>query len=548
MVVYTWSGVTCACMRATAALLLLVTIAVVAPQGLGKRHVPTLAAKKQFSIGQAAMNRNEPIVAAGAFRKAIDLDPDYFDAHFYYIRARYLGKTGTQFAEQTELLTALYKRWAARHPEKALYPWALGYINQTNTELASHYYEQAIHLDPKFAEAYADLAFVKNMQGDEAGALAAYKQAAEVSQDPGWLAEYFYALVDVNPEAAESLVEQEFKKKYPKSEWTAGVMAAMADIVPPQQRQARLEEVKTMFPPASSEHSAWAMRELYQDYLLQDPEKAVALAKEMSRLRSAKDDPKRQETWAAYETAATGIAGAKRLIAARQFVQALAILNNVQLTLYATSESPLPFLLAQCEDGLGETKAAYDRIVHVLARKPTRMLRQAALAYGAKLGKSDKDMDHDAWKLVEEQAQPAFDFSLPRYGDQKDVRLSDYHGQVVLLDFWFPGCGPCRGQFPFLEQVFNKYSSSGKLGYLGINVSPDEDSYVMSFITSHRYHFTPLKADRTFAQEKYKAAGYPSTYLIDAQGRIIATVSARTAEGEKILEMQVEAALANARI
>jgi hypothetical protein len=81
-----------------------------------------------------------------------------------------------------------------------------------------------------------------------------------------------------------------------------------------------------------------------------------------------------------------------------------------------------------------------------------------------------------------------------------------------------------------------------------VNVSPEEDSSVLPFVSALRYHFTPLKADRTFAREKYKAVSFPTTFLIDAKGEIIARVMARTAETEKTLEMQVKLALAHAGV
>src|SRR5262249_25256966 len=66
---------------------------------------------------------------------------------------------------------------------------------------------------------------------------------------------------------------------------------------------------------------------------------------------------------------------------------------------------------------------------------------------------------------------PAPQFSLgSREG--KDVSLAQYHGQVVMINFWASWCGPCRTEMPLLESIYKKYN---KLGFtlLGVNVEPD---------------------------------------------------------------------------
>src|SRR5687768_2773756 len=66
---------------------------------------------------------------------------------------------------------------------------------------------------------------------------------------------------------------------------------------------------------------------------------------------------------------------------------------------------------------------------------------------------------------------PAPDFTLESRGG-KPLSLSQYKGQVVMLNFWASWCVPCRQEMPLLEGIHKKY---GKMGFtlIGVNVEPD---------------------------------------------------------------------------
>ncbi|MBV9696654.1 MAG: TlpA family protein disulfide reductase, partial [Gammaproteobacteria bacterium] len=69
---------------------------------------------------------------------------------------------------------------------------------------------------------------------------------------------------------------------------------------------------------------------------------------------------------------------------------------------------------------------------------------------------------------------PAPQFTLGSR-DGKEVSLTQFHGQVVMLNFWASWCGPCRQEMPLLEGIYKKY---GKMGFvlLGVNVEPDSQA------------------------------------------------------------------------
>jgi peroxiredoxin len=112
---------------------------------------------------------------------------------------------------------------------------------------------------------------------------------------------------------------------------------------------------------------------------------------------------------------------------------------------------------------------------------------------------------------------PAPGFTLASRGGG-DVSLTQYHGQVVMINFWASWCGPCRTEMPLLDSIYRKYN---KLGFtlLGVNVEPDskaaEDWLKQTPVTF------PILFDRDSKVSKlYQVGGMPSTVIIDRTGKV----------------------------
>ena len=111
----------------------------------------------------------------------------------------------------------------------------------------------------------------------------------------------------------------------------------------------------------------------------------------------------------------------------------------------------------------------------------------------------------------------AIDFQLPTL-DGKTVKLSDYRGKPVLLNFWATWCGPCRFEMPFLQQIYDSYTSQG-LAMLVVDIG-ENSTTIQNFMTSLNLTL-PVPMDANSAvSKKYALIGIPTTLMIDKDGII----------------------------
>ena len=100
----------------------------------------------------------------------------------------------------------------------------------------------------------------------------------------------------------------------------------------------------------------------------------------------------------------------------------------------------------------------------------------------------------------------------------KEVRLEDYAGKVILLDFWASWCPPCRDEVPDLIRVYNEYQRKGFV-ILGV-AAGDDPSAVREFVKKKGVPYPILFGDETIF-EAYRGIYFlPTAFLIDRKGRV----------------------------
>jgi peroxiredoxin len=123
-------------------------------------------------------------------------------------------------------------------------------------------------------------------------------------------------------------------------------------------------------------------------------------------------------------------------------------------------------------------------------------------------------------KVVSDRKQ-APEFSL-KDADGRTVTLADYKGKVVLLNFWATWCGPCKIEIPWFIDFEQKYKDRG-FAVLGISMDEEGWEIVKPYIEKSRINYRILMGTDSLAQLYGGVDALPTTFLIDATGKIAST-------------------------
>ncbi|MDJ0757968.1 MAG: TlpA disulfide reductase family protein [Woeseiaceae bacterium] len=109
------------------------------------------------------------------------------------------------------------------------------------------------------------------------------------------------------------------------------------------------------------------------------------------------------------------------------------------------------------------------------------------------------------------------DFAL-KSSTGENLRLSEYRGDVVMVNFWATWCGPCRQEMPLLEELFSRYERVG-FTLLGVNI--DDDPRRAVAMAQELGVTFPVVFDNTKEVSKlYDVNAMPVTVLVDKEGRV----------------------------
>ncbi len=115
------------------------------------------------------------------------------------------------------------------------------------------------------------------------------------------------------------------------------------------------------------------------------------------------------------------------------------------------------------------------------------------------------------------QSEAAPDFALQTI-DGHTVKLSDYRGQVVLLNTWATWCPPCRAEMPDLEAYYRQHQGDGFV-VLAVNSREGSDT-VAAFLEEHDFTFPVLLDPGGVVAKNYGIRSLPTSFFIDRDGTV----------------------------
>ncbi len=126
--------------------------------------------------------------------------------------------------------------------------------------------------------------------------------------------------------------------------------------------------------------------------------------------------------------------------------------------------------------------------------------------------------------------KPAPNFTL-QDASGNTVKLSDYKGKVVLLDFWATWCGPCKIEIPWFMEFQRKYKDRG---FTVLGVSMDEGGWqvVKPFAEEYKMNYPVVLGTDETGTAFGGVEVLPTTFIIDKQGRIVVTHQGLTGKDE----------------
>lgn len=109
---------------------------------------------------------------------------------------------------------------------------------------------------------------------------------------------------------------------------------------------------------------------------------------------------------------------------------------------------------------------------------------------------------------------PAKDFIVA--DSDRSISLNQFHGQVLILNFWATWCAPCNEELPSLMSMQERLRGRGVV-VLGVSIDVDDDAY-HRFLKVRNVNFLTVRDPEQKVAAMYGTSGWPETYIIDRQG------------------------------
>lgn len=98
-------------------------------------------------------------------------------------------------------------------------------------------------------------------------------------------------------------------------------------------------------------------------------------------------------------------------------------------------------------------------------------------------------------------------------------RFADHRGKVLLVNFWATWCPPCRKEMPSMQRLQNQWADKPFM-VIAVDVGEDAET-VWAYAAAHDLEFTMLRDKSSKTSLQWGVRGLPTTFLVDAEGRIV---------------------------
>ncbi len=118
---------------------------------------------------------------------------------------------------------------------------------------------------------------------------------------------------------------------------------------------------------------------------------------------------------------------------------------------------------------------------------------------------------------------PGADDKRPLLDGDGELSLSDFRGQVVVLNFWASWCDPCKKEAPVLERVHQRLQKAGSGTVLGITYQ-DDPIESRAFVRQYGLTYPSLRDSGRVVARQFGVSQIPETFVLDREGRIRAII------------------------
>lgn len=448
------------------------------------------------------------------WRKVIEKQPNNLEAHRNYLDLFYVTEIST---------TKQYDLWIEKYPNSFVIPFAIGkaYFDKESPK-AKSYLLKALSIKPNLAEAWHLLGIDAQFRGDNLASTEYFQKAAKADpENPDYSFSYAFSYKDINKLQYDSLSFNTVRRFPASKEAVLSLYLLASSTNDVGLKSAYYQELYRLFLKHPSDETNAYVGEYFSFLLKTNPVRALELAVSMlSEFRSRTFD------WNHKYRVAKSFTEARNFLNTNQPEEAVKSLAEIKLTSewnhsFIDAEETLHIFQAEAVAAANHTQLAYDSLAKYYSQMPSKALRIAAITHGKKLGLDEAQFDTCVAMLRHANAKKFPEFALQPYSATNKLSIKDFKGKVTLLTFWFPGCGPCRNEFPHFESVIKEFSAD-EVAYLGINGESKQDEFVVPFMKSSGYSFIALHDDVKWDKRSFGFnSRFPTNYLIDKNGKVI---------------------------